>query len=89
MFDLARTIAAPLFANKEYPWQILPGIRDFILAAGPGLPKDQYEQTAPDVWIAKDANVAPTACVQGPCIVCLLYTSTDRQGAGKLHDDRQ
>ena len=69
MFDLAHTIAAPLFANKEYPWQILPGIRDFILAAGPGLPKDQYEQTAPDVWIAKDANVAPTACVQGPCIV--------------------
>lgn len=69
MFDLAHTIAAPLFANKEYPWQILPGIRDFILAASPGLPKDQYEQTAPDVWIAKDANVAPTACVQGPCIV--------------------
>ena len=27
MFDLTHTIAAPLFENTEYPWQVLPGIR--------------------------------------------------------------
>ena len=69
MFDLTHTIAAPLFENTEYPWQVLPGIRDFIRAAGPALPAELYEQTAPEVWIAKDAEVAPSACIAGPCIV--------------------
>ena len=67
--DLTHTIAAPLFENTEYPWQVLPGIRDFIRAAGPALPAELYEQTAPEVWIAKDAEVAPSACIAGPCIV--------------------
>ena len=32
LLDLSKTIAAPLFAGKTYPWEALAEIKDFILA---------------------------------------------------------
>ncbi len=69
LLDLSHTIAADLFADKTYPWEALCGIRDFILALGPTLPADEYEQVKEDVWIARDATVYPTAWIAGPCII--------------------
>ncbi len=69
LLDLSRTIAADLFADKTYPWEALCGISDFILALGPTLPADEYEQVKEDVWIARDATVYPTAWIAGPCII--------------------
>ena len=69
LLDLSHTIAADLFADKTYPWEALCGIRDFILALGPTLPADEYEQVKEDVWIARDAIVYPTAWIAGPCII--------------------
>ena len=37
LLDLNHTIAAPLFAGKTYPWEVLDGIKDFILELGPSL----------------------------------------------------
>jgi len=31
LFDLDHTIAASLFDGKEYPWEVLAGIKDYIL----------------------------------------------------------
>lgn len=69
LLDLSKTIAAPLFADKTYPWEALAEIRDFILALGPTLPKDEYDQVGEDVWIAKDATIFPSAYIAGPCII--------------------
>ena len=69
LLDLSHTIAADLFADKTYPWEALCGISDFILALGPTLPADEYEQVKEDVWIARDAIVYPTAWIAGPCII--------------------
>lgn len=69
MFDLSRTITAPLFAEADYPWQILPMIADFIRTVGPTLPAQEYDCPAPEVWVAKTATVAPSASIQGPCII--------------------
>ena len=38
LLDLSHTIAAPLFEGKDYPWEVLGGIKEFILAMGPTLP---------------------------------------------------
>ena len=38
LLDLSKTIAAPLFAGKTYPWEALADIGDFILQLGPTLP---------------------------------------------------
>lgn len=69
LFDLSHTIAAPLFAGKTYPWEVLGGIKAFILALGPTLPAEDFEHPSEDVWIARDAKVFPSAFIGGPCII--------------------
>ena len=69
LFDLSHTLAAPLFEGKTWPWEVLDGLQDFILQLGPTLPKDRFRHVAPDIWIANDATVAPTASLHGPLII--------------------
>lgn len=69
LFDVSKTIAAPLFAGKVFPWEILPDISDFILSLGEYLPKDKFSSLGGGVWIAKSASIAPTAQINGPCII--------------------
>ena len=69
LYDLKETIAADLFTEAEYPWEVLPRIHDFILELGKRLPEEIYEKRGEDIWVAKNAKVAPTACLKGPLII--------------------
>lgn len=69
LLDLTKTIAAPLFEGKKYPWEALGGISEFILELGATLPEDEFEKRGEDVWIAKDAKIFPSAYIGGPCII--------------------
>lgn len=69
LYDLNETIAAALFEGVTYPWEVLPRIRDFILNLGAALPEDRFEKSGEDVWVARSAKVAPTACLNGPLII--------------------
>ena len=69
LFDLSHTLAAPLLEKKEYPWEILPDISDFILALGATLSPEEYDRVEEDVWIAKDAVIYPNHYIKGPCII--------------------
>lgn len=69
LYDLKETIAEDLFQGAVYPWEVLPKIHDFILELGKRLPKEIYEERGENIWIAKSAGVAPTACLNGPLIV--------------------
>ena len=69
MFDLEHTIAAKLFEGKTYPWEVLDGIKDFMLELGPTLPADEFDHPAEGVWIAKDAKVFASAYIGSPCII--------------------
>lgn len=69
LYDLNETIAEELFKGKTYPWEVLAGIGDFILKLGESLDEAEYEKRADNVWIARSAEVAPTACINGPCII--------------------
>ena len=69
LYDLSKTIAKELFTDKLYPWEALPKIKDFIVELGNSLPGDKFEKYGADVWIAKSANVYPTAYINGPCII--------------------
>ena len=42
LYNLEETIAAQLFEGAVYPWELLPKIRDFIVALGKSLPRDRY-----------------------------------------------
>jgi NDP-sugar pyrophosphorylase family protein len=69
LLDLSKTIAADLFENKEYPWEVLGGIGEFILALGPALPEEEFDHPKEGVWTAKDAKIYSSVCIEGPCIV--------------------
>lgn len=68
MYDLEHTLAKPYLGQFTYPWQALKGIKDFILALGPTLPKE-YKEVSPQVWVHETATVAPTAFLGAPCII--------------------
>ena len=69
LYNLEETIARKIFEGVEYPWEILPKIGNFIVELGNSLNKDEYDKIGEDVWIAKSAQVAPTAYIKGPTIV--------------------
>jgi NDP-sugar pyrophosphorylase family protein len=69
LFDMSHTIAAPLLQNATYPWEALPHIADFIRKIGASLDPSLYTNMGGDVYIAKDAKIAPSAHIEGPCII--------------------
>ncbi len=69
LLDLTHTIAAGIFEGKEYPWEVLPDISDYIKKLGPTLDPDKFDHPSEDVWIAKGVKVFATAYIGGPCII--------------------
>ena len=69
LLDLSHPIAAPRFEGRTYPWEVRGDIKAFILALGPTLPKDEYDEVSEGVWIARDAAVFPSAYIGAPCII--------------------
>lgn len=69
LYDLEQTIAKDYLAQFTYPWEALKGISDYIKTLGPTLDPEKFEQRGEDIWVAKNATVAPTACLNGPLII--------------------
>ena len=69
LLDLTKTIAAPLFEGKHYPWEVLADISDFIIELGKTLPEKEFEMRGENVWVARDAKVFESAYIGGPCII--------------------
>lgn len=70
LYSLEHTIARELLENTEYPWEILSKIGDFIIRTGEALSKEEYYTPQKNVWIARSAEVAPSATIKAPCIIC-------------------
>ena len=69
LFEFERTIAKDLFESKEYPWELLPLISDYIKKLGPTLPADKFDNIGENIWVAKSAKIAPSAYLCGPLII--------------------
>lgn len=69
LFDFERTIAKELFLRKEYPWQLLPLISDYIMELGASLDSEKFTKIGDNIWVAKSARVAPSASLNGPLII--------------------
>ena len=69
LYNLEETIAKSLLEKNEYPWEVLPKIKDFIIELGNTLSEEEYEKKGENIWIAKSAKVAPTAYINGPAII--------------------
>ena len=69
LFDLSKTVAADLFTGCDYGYQVLPRIKEYILALGATLDAEEFDNPRPTVWIARDAVVAPTAYIGDNVII--------------------
>ena len=69
LYNLEETIAKDIFEGCEYPWEVLPKIKDFIIKLGESLSLEEYDKIGENIWIAKSAKVAPTAYIAGPAII--------------------
>lgn len=69
LYTLEETIAKEIFDGVAYPWEVLKKIGDFIVALGNTLPQERYEKKGDNVWIARNALVYPSACINGPAII--------------------
>lgn len=69
LLDLSHTAAAELFSAHEYPWEVLPALSGFIRTLGASLPKEEYTEIEPEVWVHRTARVAPSALVLGPTVI--------------------
>ncbi len=69
LYTLEETIASDLFEGATYPWELLPKIKEFIVKLGESLDPEVFEKRGEDIWVAKSAKVAPSACLNGPLIV--------------------
>ncbi len=69
LFDFSHTIAAPLLQKTTYPWEALPFLSNFVREFGASLDPAVYTDCGGGIYIAKDAKVAPSAHIDGPCII--------------------
>ncbi len=69
LYSMENTIAAPIFEGTKYPFEVLPKIKDFILELAKTLDMTKFEEMGENIFIAKSAKVAPTAFINGPCII--------------------
>ncbi|MGN1205925.1 MAG: UDP-N-acetylglucosamine pyrophosphorylase [Eubacterium sp.] len=69
LFEDHNSIAWESIAKFEYPYEVLADIGDIIKKIGEALPTDKYEKRGDDIWVAKNATIAPTACFNGPLII--------------------
>ena len=69
LFDLNHTILNDYLKEIEFPWEILKNLKSYILEIGKNLDKNIYSEISPDVWVAKNAVIAPTAYIGSPCII--------------------
>lgn len=61
LFDLSHTLAGEYLSRFAYPHEALVGIKDMIAKVGASLPSDTYTEIKKNVWVAKSAEIAPSA----------------------------
>ena len=69
LLDTTKTIAADLFKGVDYPFEVLPKIKEYILQLQEKLDKTEFNEITTGVFVHKTATVAPTAFIAAPCII--------------------
>ena len=68
LFDCTVPYLIDIFENSEYPWEMLPKIKDLakkIIAEG----LEGYTLIAEDVLVGENVKIYPTAIIEGPTII--------------------
>ncbi|MGN1320323.1 MAG: UDP-N-acetylglucosamine pyrophosphorylase, partial [Acutalibacteraceae bacterium] len=69
LLDTQYTLASDIFEGKQYPYEVLPEIGNFIKELSKTLDIEKFNDMGDGVYIAKSATVAASASIKGPCII--------------------
>lgn len=69
LLDLNYTITKNYFKNYEYPWEIIPEIKNIVLEIGKNLDKNQYKEIKNNVWVHISASIDENVQIIGPAII--------------------
>ncbi len=68
LYDCQVPYLKELFDSCEYPWEMLPKIKAWILSLiEAGLP--DFTELKPGVWVGKDVKIADYVTIQAPAII--------------------
>lgn len=68
LFDCLNPILAPLFDGSEYPWEILPKIKEYAKRLiDNGI--DGFTSVGDGILVGKNVRIHPSAVICGPCII--------------------
>ena len=68
LYSLVPEYLAPLFDSCEYPWEMLPKIKEYILSLiKMGIPG--YTLISENVLVGENVRIYPTATIEGPAII--------------------
>ena len=68
LYSLVPEYLIPLFDSCEYPWQMLPKIKSYILdLIDKGMPR--YTLISENVLVGENVKIYPTATIEGPTII--------------------
>ncbi len=68
LYDCKVEYLKELFDSSEYPWEMLPKIKDYIKKLTQnGL--DGFAEISEGVWVGKDVKIYPTATIDAPAIL--------------------
>lgn len=64
-----KTISKVLFKNVNYPWEVLPKIKEEIINLGNSLDKEKYKEIDKNIWIGENVKIDKLATIIAPCII--------------------
>ena len=68
LFHCTTEYLSPLFSSSEYPWEMLPKIKEYILSLiEKGI--EGYTKYSENVLIGEQVKIYPTATIEGPAII--------------------
>lgn len=68
LYDCRVPYLKELFDSCEYPWEMLPKIKEWILSLiEAGLP--DFTELKPGVWVGRDVKIADYVTIQAPAII--------------------
>ncbi len=68
LFECKTPYLTELFEGSEYPWEILPKIKEYMSALiASGL--DGFTEISDGVWVGRDVEIYPTATILPPAII--------------------
>ncbi len=67
LFDCNIYYISPLLC-EEYPWQVLPKIKEYILSLIKNLP-EEFEEIKENVFVGKNVKISNLATIEAPAII--------------------